>query len=97
MNITIKEEEIKKLGANLCNYVDEFNGEIKKFSSLIDSINTAWSGNDATKYINTMKEKYVPQMEELQKILQQYGDYLKNVSSAYTILDDVFASKRIDV
>lgn len=97
MNITVKEYEIKNLGSNMLNYADEFYEEIKKFTSLIDSISTAWSGADATKYINTMKEKYVPKMEELQKVLKEYGTYLKNVSSVYTILDEVFASKKIDV
>lgn len=70
---------------------------IKQFDTIIGNINTAWEGDDALKYINTMKEKYIVEMLKLQAILNSYGTYLSKVPGVYDTLDETFLSKTIDV
>lgn len=97
MEIIIKSDDVKKYGNQLIENCNEFENYIKKFDYLIDSINVAWEGNDSLKYVNTMKEKYLFSLEKLNSILEEYGDYLRDVPDVYATLDEVFASKNIDV
>lgn len=97
MEILIDKENVKKTGKNILSYSEEFSTCIKRFESIIDSINTVWSGADALKYINVMKEKYAFSLEELNDVIKQYGMYLEKVPVAYDTLDEVFSSKNIDV
>ena len=97
MNIEINKTDITNYGNQIIDYSNEFKDEIKKFSALIESINTAWDGADALKYINIMKEKYIVGLEEMKSVLDEYGNYLKKIPEAYSALDEIFSSKSIDV
>lgn len=97
MNVVINKSDIINYGSQIVDYSSEFKDEIKKFSALIESINTVWDGADALKYINTMKEKYIVGLEEMKSVLDEYGNYLKKVPETYSAVDEVFSSKNIDV
>lgn len=97
MNIVINKSDITNYGNQIVDYSSEFKAEIKKFNALIESINTAWDGADALKYINVMKEKYIIGLEEIKSVLDEYGNYLKKVPETYSVVDEVFSSKNIDV
>lgn len=97
MDIIIKKNEVRKMGDKIIDYSNDFMNDIKKFNSIIDSINIAWDGADSLRYINTMREKHVAGLEELKSAIQEYGEYLKNIPEAYSIVDEVFSSKYIDV
>ena len=66
-------------------------------NEIIDSINTAWNGDDSLKYINTMKEKCLNGLKELNDCVDDYGIYLKKIPDVYGALDEAFSSKKIDV
>ena len=97
MAVIVNKNDIINYGEQIIEYSEEFSSEIRKFSELIDSINKAWDGADALKFVNTMKEKYVVKLEELKSVLDDYGKYLKDVSETYTVVDEIFSSKVIDV
>lgn len=97
MAVIVNKNDITNYGEQIIEYSEEFSSEIRKFSELIDSINKAWDGADALKFVNTMKEKYVVKLEELKSVLDDYGKYLKDVSETYTVVDEIFSSKVIDV
>ena len=97
MNIVISKSDIKNYGSQIVDYSSDFKDEVKKFSALIETINTVWDGADALKYINTMKEKYIIGLEEIKSVLDEYGNYLKKVPETYSAVDEVFSSKIIDV
>lgn len=97
MNIVINKSDITNYGNQIVDYSSEFKAEIKKFNALIESINTVWDGADALKYINVMKEKYIIGLEEIKSVLDEYGNYLKKVPETYSVVDEVFSSKNIDV
>lgn len=97
MNILINKNDITNYGNQVINYSTNFENEIKKFNSLIESINTVWEGADALKYINVMKEKYIVGLEELKDVLEEYGEYLRDVPETYSALEEVFTSRNIEV
>lgn len=97
MNVVVNKDFVIKSGNDIIQYAESFDSYIKRFVSIIESINTVWEGNDSLKYINIMKEKYLVGLEELNQCIKDYGQYLKNIPNAYEILDEVFSSKNIDV
>ena len=96
MKIKVEKNNIKKYGDEIIGYTEDLKGCINQFASIIDSINGAWEGADALKYINAMKDKYVTGLNELNSVIKDYGTYLKTVPDAYTALDEAFSSKKID-
>ena len=71
--------------------------EVKKLLTIIENINNAWQGNEASAYITEMKEKYIIELEKIVEIIEEYGLYLEKIPEAYSILDEVFSSKEINV
>ncbi len=97
MKVTIECSDISNYGKQIIDYSNDFKDQINKFTSLIEEINSIWDGADALKYINTMRDKYIVGLEDLRAILEDYGNYLKQVPEAYQALDEVFSTKRIEV
>ena len=97
MEIKVNCSNLKSYGKKIKDKSSDFEKKIKKFEQIIDSINTAWDGSDALKYINVMKEKYIQTLNDTKSLLDDYGDYLSGASDSYEVLDEVFASKNIDV
>ena len=97
MEIMIHKQETRQAGNQISGYVEDLQQDIHKFEYLMESINTVWEGADALKYINLMKEKYTPQLEQLKDTLKEYGEYLTKVPDAYDILDETFSSRKINV
>lgn len=97
LDIMIRKADIANYAKQIVEYSNEFNDEIRKFDALIDEINTIWDGADALKYINVMKEKYIIGLEEMKKIIDEYGEYLKKIPDLYSSVDEIFSSKSIDV
>ena len=97
MDIKINKNEVVKMGNRIISESSDFSNEIKKFNNAIEKINIAWQGDDSLKYINVMRDKYIVGLKELADVIEEYGDYLKNVPEAYSILDETFSSKNISV
>ena len=97
MNITVKKAEILKTGNDIVACSEDLTTSINRITAVIDNINSIWEGVDSLKYVNTMRDKYIVGLNELQDVVEEYGMYLRNIPEAYTILDETFASKQIDV
>jgi hypothetical protein len=97
MNVTIKKNEVLKISNSIIANAEDFESNIKKLLNIIEGINLAWEGADALKYINTLKDKYIVELNGLVDVINQYGEYLKNVPEAYMLLDEAFSCKNIDV
>ncbi len=97
MRVTIDKNNTNNIGKKIKENTDNIENDIKKLENVIESINSAWEGADALKYVNSMKEKYVNSLQEFNNILKEYSEYLSNVSGAYSILDETFSSKNINV
>lgn len=94
--MTINDSEINKSSEIILSNVSDFDSDINKLNGIIDSINVAWNGSDALKYINAMKNSYIPKLKELSEMIKEYSKTLKNTTSSYKELDEQF-SKKIDI
>lgn len=97
LKVSIDKNSINRKSKIILNECEDLYKLNNRFISVIDNINTAWSGADALKYINTLKEKYVTELNNLTDVVNEYGIYMKNVPEAYDILDEIFESETIDV
>ncbi len=97
MQIDVDKSQLNKLGTSIKSYASSFSSNIRKIKAVVGDIDAAWDGENSVAYINTMNEKIIPGLEELQRVLNTYGDYLKNVGEAYEALDEAFSSKSISV
>lgn len=97
MEVNIEESGVLKIATQIMDDAKSLYAEVNKLNATIDTINTAWNGNDALKYVNVMREKYIVGLQELKKIIEDYSLYLKNIPEAYSCLDESFKGKKIDV
>lgn len=97
MTIIVNKDQIKDKGKEIIDYSDDFLKDINKFNGVIKDINRVWKGSDALKYIETMSDKYVPGLKDLENVIRDYGKYLKKIPGIYDLLDKEFCCKNIDV
>ncbi len=97
MNIKVNNSALNKYGNKIKSNSKDFERDIKNFYSIIESINSAWEGDDALKYINVMRDRYMKMLLETKQLLDDYGNYLNGAADSYEVLDEVFSSKNIDV
>lgn len=97
MDIVVKKNELANYGNQMLNLSSEFDRDIKKFTRIIEEINEAWEGADALKYVNTMKDKYIRDLETTRSTIDDYARFLTKVGDVYQSVDEVFTSKNIDV
>jgi uncharacterized protein YukE len=97
MKVTINKNSITKTSAQMKEATNDFISEIKKFEAVIEGINSAWEGADALKYVNTLKDSYLKKLNELSEYLEKYGDYLENIPGAYSLLDEIYSNKNINI
>lgn len=90
--------------ASVDNIVSELQGEKEKITNYITkldnelgNINQAWQGADATKYTTKMRDDYKASLNEFNKSLQSYIDYLSGVFGEYQKLDEKFIAESIEV
>lgn len=93
----IDKNETKRLGNELKNSCDTIDNIIKSINNQITNLKTAWSGDDATSFVNSYQEQVLPSLKELNNKLEEYGTYLNKVNNPYDTLDRIYASKHIDV
>jgi len=97
MKITIQKNEVKKVGEDIINLRKDFGSNVFAFSRVIEKIEDAWKGNDATKYISSMRDRYVPDLTEFSNTIEDYGNFLKQVPEVYEAFDEAYASKEISI
>lgn len=97
MEIIANYDNITKCGDKLVELANEYNRELNKINVLIMSLANNWEGTDSEKYVGLIQKDYLPKLKELSEIIEEYGIYIKNVSTSYSMLDTAFASKKIEV
>lgn len=95
MTVEVDNHRLEKINANIEEKITDFSDCIKKFSNIVDNINTAWSGADALQYINIMKENNLKELNKLNDLLTEYNEFLSKIPQAYDLLDEIYSSKSI--
>jgi len=96
VNIYIDGQIVNKTTDQMISCLNDFDNNIKTLSNILANMETAWSGDDATYFFNTMKEKNIPELKRLHDVLFDYSNFLQKIPGTYQILDEVYTSKGID-
>lgn len=96
MNIYMDSFETKKVGSEITESIDYLKRNIALLYQYVDEVANNWQSNEATEYINILKEKNLPELEKLCSVLESYNSFINNVPTIYETLDEVFTSKGID-
>lgn len=95
MEININSSDVTSLAIQLYDCAESLENEIKKIRNTINNVSSAWTGNDAAKYVNVMQEKYILGLEELKDKITAYAVYLNNIPGAYDLLENIYSDKHI--
>lgn len=82
--------ELQKEKENIDSYIKELNEELT-------NVNKAWSGTDAIKYTQKMKDDYNVILSHLNTCLSSYIEYLKAVYPEYEKHDNKYKDINIEV
>lgn len=97
MIISYNSGTIQSFASKMQVYSENITDEIKKIRKIISDISNAWTGDDASKYISVLQDRYILGLEQLKEIIDEYAVYLNNVPGAYELLDEFYSSKYIEI
>ena len=95
--IEITKASVDKIISDLQAEKNNIGTFMTKLDTELGDVNTAWSGQDATKYTRIMRNSYKATLKELNDSYQSYIDFLSNVYSEYKKVDDKFVAEKIEV
>lgn len=81
-NLIINYDETINLGVQIVNKGEEFNDIVLKIRSVLDELETAWSGEDAEAFFNGIYEE-IEDMKLLAISINEIGTLLQKTASAY--------------
>lgn len=96
VNVSIDKSQVSKIASSVISDTEDLKKEIDNLLNAVEKLDTVWKGPDATKYVTSLKEECILELNKYHEILQDYGTYLKNTPQGYDILDGIFSSKNID-
>ncbi len=87
MKIKADIERMQLIGNNIIDKSADFANKTRQLENEIDDILSAWDGEEAAKYIKLLKENYVINLSHLAQAIENYGIYIKDISSIYSSLE----------
>lgn len=69
---------------------------IKRLSSVVDSVKNFWAGSDADSFCKKINDDAIPALNKYYDSLMTYANYLKKVGVVYQRLEESYDEK-IDV
>lgn len=83
--------EITAMGNNVAQQAEAYLNNVNKIYSVVDSLAQKWEGADNQQYIQKVNE-YKPDMENLGKVIDGYGQFLKSTASTLSQVQSDIAS-----
>ncbi len=97
MKVIIDYSALTKQGNTIIDCSSDFKNQTKLLLDKIDELKSNWSGQAASSYMTTMKDKIIKELDQIYPYIEDYGEYAKNVATAYQILDNNYSNKRITI
>ena len=89
MEINVNKDSLVNTGNNIINKSKEFMFQVEQIKKLVEMLGDNWQGKDMEVFVEIMNDKYIPELENLGKVIESYGKYLLNVKKQYDRLDNV--------
>lgn len=85
--VVIEGDEIKKIASVLKDKKVELDNDVEKLDMILDGINKAWQGADATQYTKNMRDNYNVLLKGFNEVLDSYITFLDGVIDVYDKFD----------
>lgn len=89
MEINVNKDSLVNTGNNIINKSKEFMFQVEQIKKLVEMLKDNWQGKDMEAFVEAMNNTYIPELENLSKVIESYGVYLLNVKKQYDKLDSV--------
>lgn len=89
MEINVNKDSLVNTGNNIINKSKEFMFQVEQIKKLVEMLKDNWQGKDMEAFVEAMNNTYIPELENLSKVIESYGAYLLNVKKQYDKLDSV--------
>lgn len=89
--------QVKDIAKKMTEYSSNLEDNLKQLESIIEIIESSWKGEDSSKFVSNIRENCVTNFLKLNDVVSKYERYLEEISDAYSILDENFNQKSIDV
>ena len=87
MRTKVDIKKINVVGNNIVDLANQFKDSVSRLDNSIDDINDAWQDKEANRYMTLLKDNYVSNLDVMADILLEYGNYIKDVSRCYELLE----------
>lgn len=87
MKIVANMNDVKKDSIQLNEYAFEIETELNKLKQELENIKNYWEGEDAKTYNEMLTEKYIPAVEQIKVIVENYSTYLERAVDSYYNFD----------
>lgn len=91
MDLSVNMETVKQMGLNVEEQSSLYNQEVASIYSEIDDLKNNWQGVDSDKYTEQVYS-YKETIENLGRVIEQYGTFLLNTADTYTKLQEDITS-----
>ncbi len=89
-NLEVINNELKELKEDYQKNLSKINQEIKNIQE-----ENIWIGIDYNQFIDS-NDKYMPYLNRIEKLLNYYQEFLKNVNTIYQELEEDYSKGNID-
>ena len=89
MEINVNKDSLVNTGNNIINKSKVFMFQVEQIKKLVEMLGDNWQVKDMEVFVEIMNDKYIPELENLGKVIESYGTYLLNVKKQYDRLDNV--------
>ena len=96
MNVDINTSGTKQIGLNIISHAENIKNNINSLNNCLGKLSLLWLGDRAKAYLNNMTGINMKELNELQEIINSYGEFLRDVPNAYQALDEAFVNKSIE-
>ena len=79
-------EQVHSIGESLCNVSNEIHSSVTSYSSKIDSDLSSWDGVAKNAFVKT-NESHIQNVENDLKYINDFGEFIKNVSKEIESLE----------
>ena len=92
MDIDIRYDELEKVGGEILALSSELEDVVSELTQIGEILELNWTGIDATKYLQTLREQYLTGLKNLKELFDENGNYLLTISKIYETFDNNMAS-----
>mgnify|MGYP003300301746 CR=1 FL=1 len=94
--VYLDEGKIKAIVEKLKGSSEALEEKKVQLDRILQNVNEAWEGSDATQYTKNMKDNYASLLQGFIEVLNSFIEYLNGINGIYGNFDEEYQSKGVD-